>query len=147
MKRGGGDILSEKMLQRNPKRREEGSGDDTTLIRVYAQVEVHTTQFSPHMQSGSPHGLLEESIELSFLFQSWEKASALRQGHWPPFRCIALCGTSTVSQHSKPRELVLPPQTAMHRICGTTTTSCTTLSSTTGTLNNSVSQTSVLSRP
>ena len=31
----------------------EGSGDETTLIRVCAQIEVHTTQFAPHVQAGS----------------------------------------------------------------------------------------------
>ena len=40
-------------------------------------------------------------------------------------------------------ELVFPPHTAMCWICGTTTGSCTTLSSTIGKLNNSTSQTSV----
>ena len=39
-----------------------GSGDETTLIRVYAHVEVHTTQFSLHMQSGSSQRSLGDSI-------------------------------------------------------------------------------------
>ena len=63
----------------------------------------------------------------SFFWMVGKKAFAPRQGHWPPFRCIAVCGTSTVSEHSKLRELVFPSQTAMHWICGTTTSSCTTL--------------------
>ena len=82
-----------------------------------------------------------------FLFGWWDEASASRERHWPPYRCTALFGTSTVSEHTKSRELVFPSQTAMYWICGTTTGCCTTLRSTIGKLNNSISQTSVLSRP
>ena len=35
--------FSEKMLQKI--KRQEGSGEETTLIGVYAHVEVHTTHF------------------------------------------------------------------------------------------------------
>ena len=87
-------------------REKEGSGDETTLIGVCAHVEVHTTHFSLHMQSGSSQGSLEDSIKLSFFFLKGDKKnSASRQGHWPPNRCIALFGTSTVSEHSKLRNL------------------------------------------
>ena len=83
-----------------------------------------------------------------FLFGWWDEASASRERHWPPCRCTALFGSSTVSEHSILfRELVFPSQTAMYWICGTTTGSCTTLSNTIGELNNSISQTSVSSRP
>ena len=40
-----------------------------------------------------------------FLFEGWQKTSASRQGHWPPNRCIALCGTCTVSEYFKLRNL------------------------------------------
>ena len=56
--KAGRDILSEKMIQKNEGEK-EGSGDETTL------VEVHTTQFSLHMQAGISHGSLKDS---SFLF-------------------------------------------------------------------------------
>ena len=48
--------------------RKEGSGDETTLIEVYAQVAVQKTQFLLHMQSGSSQASLEDSIKLSFSF-------------------------------------------------------------------------------
>ena len=89
----------------NKKKRKESSGYETTLIGVYAQVEVHTTQFSLHMQSGSSQDSLEDSIKLSFSFSMVTK-KPLRQGHWPLHRCTALFGLSTVSGHSKLRELV-----------------------------------------
>ena len=88
-----------------------------------------------------------EGLNQVFFFKWWEKANASRQEHWPPYRCIAFCRSSTVSEHSKLGEFVFPTHTAMHWICGTTTGSCTSLSSTIGKLNNSISQTSVLSRP
>ena len=44
-----------------------GSGDETTLIGVYAHVEVHTRQFSLHMQSGSSQSSLGDSIKFFFL--------------------------------------------------------------------------------
>ena len=57
-----------------------GSGDETTLIGVCAQSEVHTIQFSLHMQSGSSQHSLGDSIKFFFPFLWWEKASASRQG-------------------------------------------------------------------
>ena len=48
--------------------RKESSGDETTLIEVYAQVAVHTKQFLLLMQSGSSQASLEDSIKLSFSF-------------------------------------------------------------------------------
>ena len=47
-------------------------------------------------------------IQSSFLFffNGDQKTSASRQGHWPLHRCTALFGLSTVSGHSKLRELV-----------------------------------------
>ena len=44
----------------------EGSGDVTTLIGVCAQFEVHTIQFSQHMQSGSSQRSLGDSIKFFF---------------------------------------------------------------------------------
>ena len=41
---------------------------------------------------------------ISFILKWWEKASASRKRHWPHHRCIALFGTSTVSEHPKLRE-------------------------------------------
>ena len=133
----------ERTFARNKLGRKESSGDETTLIEVYAQVAVQKTQFLLHMQSGSSQASMEDSIKLSLLlFGWWDKASASRGRHWPPYRCTALFGTSTVSEHSLSSELVFPSKTAMYWICGTTTGSCTTLSSTIGKLNNSISQTS-----
>ena len=43
-----------------------GSGDETTLIGVCAQSEVHTIQFSLHMQSGSSQRSLGDSIKFFF---------------------------------------------------------------------------------
>ena len=62
-------------------RRKEGSGDETSLIGVCAQVEVHThnTIFTTHeiwfftTLSGCLH-------QVFFSFVWWEKASASRQG-------------------------------------------------------------------
>ena len=124
---------------RNKLGRKGGRWDETTLIGVYAQVAVYTTQFLLLMQSGSSQASLEEAF--FFFFGWWDKASASRERHWPPYRCTALFGTSTVSEHSILRELVFPSQTAMYWICGITTGSCITLSSTIGKLNNSISQT------
>ena len=45
----------------------EGSGDETTLTGVYAQIEVHTTQFSLHVQSGSSLSSLVDSIKFFLL--------------------------------------------------------------------------------
>ena len=56
------------------------SGDETTLIGVYAHVEVHTIQFSLHMQSGSSQSSLGDSIKFFFSFEWCEEASASRQG-------------------------------------------------------------------
>ena len=61
-------------------KRKGGSGDETTLIGVCAHVEVHTVQFSLHMQSGSSQRSLGDSIKFFFSFPLWEKASASRQG-------------------------------------------------------------------
>ena len=47
--------------------RKEGSGDETTLIEVYAQVAVQKTRFLLHMQSGSLHKPLWRT-QSSFLF-------------------------------------------------------------------------------
>ena len=101
---------------KNTRKQNEGSGYETTLIGVYAQVEVHTTQFSLHMQSGSSQRSPENSIKLSFSFWMVTKNNASRQGHWSPNGCTALFGTSTstVAEHYKLRELVFPSQTAMH---------------------------------
>ena len=49
------------------------------MIRVCAQFEVHTMQFSLHMQSGSSQRSLGGSIRF-FSFLWCEKASASRQG-------------------------------------------------------------------
>ena len=46
----------------------ERGGDETTLIGVCAQIEVHTTHFSLHMQFGSSQRSLGDSIKLSFSF-------------------------------------------------------------------------------
>ena len=62
-------------------RRKEGSGEETTLIGVCARVEVHTIQFSLHIQSGSSQHSLGDSIKFVFFSLVWcEKASASRQG-------------------------------------------------------------------
>ena len=45
----------------------EGCGDETTLIGVCAHVEVHTIQFSLHMQSGSSQRSLGDSIIFSMV--------------------------------------------------------------------------------
>ena len=55
-------------LPKKKKRRKEDCGDEPTLIEVYAQVAVHTTQFLLHMQSGSSQASLEDSIKRSFSF-------------------------------------------------------------------------------
>ena len=57
------------MLQ---KKRKEGNGEETTLVGVYAHVEVHTTQFSLHMQSGSSQRSLGDSIKF-FLMNGGKK--------------------------------------------------------------------------
>ena len=57
----------------------EGSGDETTLIGFCTQFEVHTIQFSLHMQSGSSQSFLGDSTKF-FSFGWWKKASASRQG-------------------------------------------------------------------
>ena len=49
-----------KMLPKKLRRKECG-GDETTLIRACAQIEVHTIQVSLHKQSGSSHGSLKDS--------------------------------------------------------------------------------------
>ena len=91
-------------------RRKEGSGDETTLTGVCAQIEVHTPQLSLHMQRGSSQSFLGDSIK--FFFDWWEKASALRHGHWPHHRCTAFCrSSSTVSENSKFGELVVASHT------------------------------------
>ena len=46
--------------------KKECGGEETTLIGVYAQVEVHTIQFSLHMQSGSSQRSLGDSIKFFF---------------------------------------------------------------------------------
>ena len=51
----------------------EGSGQETTLIGVYAHVEVHTTHFSLHVQSGSSQSSLVDSIKFFFLFKGGKK--------------------------------------------------------------------------
>ena len=82
----------------NPKKRFE----QQTLFGVYAHVEVHTTHFLLHMQSGSSHTELSEGLRLFFAcFEWWAKANASRQEHRPPYRLTAFRRTSTVSGHSK----------------------------------------------
>ena len=51
------------MFKKLEKKRKEGSGDETTLIGVYAHVEVHTIQLSLHMRSGSSQRSLGDSIK------------------------------------------------------------------------------------
>ena len=99
---------------------------------VCAQIEVHTTHFSLHMQSGSSQGSLEDSIKLSF--SCWRVTKkplhhdkdidhpivVLRFSELPQFLITLNWGNL----------FVFPWQTAMHWICGTTTG--TTLSSTIG---------------
>ena len=63
-----GEKRREGTFARNKVGRKEGGGDETTLIGVYAQVAVHTTQFLRHMQSGSSQASLEDAIKLSFSF-------------------------------------------------------------------------------
>ena len=118
--------FSEQMLQKIE--RQEGSGEETTLIGVYAHVEVHTTHFLLNMQSGSSQSFLGDSG--FFFFEWWEKVNASRQGHRPLFRCLAFGRPSTVSEHSEFRELVVASHTAMYWICGTRTVFSTPLSST-----------------
>ena len=55
--------ISEDVTQ---KKRKEGNGEETTLIGVYAHVEVHTIQFSLHMRSGSSQRSLGDSIKFFF---------------------------------------------------------------------------------
>ena len=105
-----------------------------------SQFKKHNSYYTCNLALHKP--LWRTQSSFLFLFGWWDKASASRGRHWPPYRCTALFGTSTVSEHSILRELVFPSQTAMYWICGTTTRSCTTLSSTIGKLNNSISQTS-----
>ena len=137
-------LFSETMLQKK-KRRKEGSGDETTLIGD------HHPSSSSHNTNLTEHAIWLftkfSETSINFFFKWWEKANASRQEYWPPYRCIAFGRSSTVSEHSKFGELVVKSHTAMYWMCGTTTGSCTTLSSTIGKLNNSTSQTSVLSRP
>ena len=66
-------IRRERTFPRNKSGRKEGSGDETTLIGVYAQVAFHTTQFSLHMQCGSSQASLEDSIKLSFFLNGGTK--------------------------------------------------------------------------
>ena len=58
--------ISENMLQKILGQK-GGSGDETTLIGACAHFEVHTIQFSLHMQSGSSQRSLGDSIKF-FLF-------------------------------------------------------------------------------
>ena len=62
---------------------------------------------------------LSEGLRL-LLFWMVGKTNASRQEYWPPYRCIAFCRSSTVSEPSKLGELVFPPHTAMYWICGST---------------------------
>ena len=110
-----------------------------------SQFTQHNSHCSCSLDLHKP--LWRTQSSFLFLFGWWDKASASREKHWPPYRCTALFGTSTDSEHAKSRELVFPSHTAMYWICGIATSTCTTLSSTIGKLNNSISQTSVLSRP
>ena len=105
-----------------------------------SQFKKHDSYYTCNLALHKP--LWRTQSSFLFLCGWWDKASASRERHWPPYRCTALFGTSTVSEHSILKELVFPSQTAMYWICGTTTRSCTTLSGTIGKLNNSISQTS-----
>ena len=124
--------------------RKEGSGDETTLIEVYAQVVVQkNTILTTHAIWLSSQASLEDSIKLSFPF--WMVGQSL---------CITRKTLTTLSLHCAFSELPQFQNTLnrgnlsfhhkrqMYWICGTTTRSCTTLSSTIGKLNNSISQTS-----
>ena len=145
-----GEKRREGTFARNKLKRKEGSGDDTTLIGVYGQVAVQKKQFLLLMQSGSSQASLEDSIKLSFSL--WMMGNSL---------CIT---TKTFIDHSivALRFSELPQfqntlnrgnlsfhhtHTTMYCICGTTTGSCTTLSSTMCKMNNSTHQTTVSSRP
>ena len=110
--------------------RKEGSGDETTLIGVYAQVAFHTTQFLLLMQSGSSQATLEDSIMLSF--SVWMVGKSL---------CITRKTLTTLSLYCAFRNLdscwtlyiegtCLSITNCNVLLCGTTTGSCTTLSST-----------------
>ena len=59
--------MSEKMIQKISGQK-GGTGDETTLIGVCAHFEVHTIQFSLHMQSGSSQRFLGVSINFFLLF-------------------------------------------------------------------------------
>ena len=124
--------------------RKEGSGGVATLIEVYAQVVVQkNTILTTHAIWLSSQASLEDSIKLSFSF--WMVGQSL---------CITSKTLTTLSLHCAFSELPQFHNTLnrgnlsfhhkrqMYWICGTTTRSCTTLSSTIGKLNNSISQTS-----
>ena len=67
MKKSGKEKFDRKDVTKN-----ECGGEETTLIGVYAHVEVHTTQFSLHMQSGSSQRSLGDSIKF-FLMNGGKK--------------------------------------------------------------------------
>ena len=89
-----GEKRREGTFSRNKLGRKEGSGDETTLIEVYGQVAVHTTQFLLLMQSGSSQAPLEDSIKLSFSF--WMVEGSL---------CITRKTLTTLSLHCAFSEL------------------------------------------
>ena len=102
------------------------------------------------MQSGSSQGFLEDSIKLSFSFWMARQSLCITTKTFIDHPIVAL----RFSEHPQFQNTLNRgnlsfhhTHTAMYCICGTTTGSCTTLSSTIGKLNNSISQTSVLSRP
>ena len=58
----------------------------------------HNSYYSCNLALHKPLWRIQSSF--LFLFGWWDKASASRERHWPLYRCIALFGTSTVSEHS-----------------------------------------------
>ena len=72
------EFVSEKMIQKYQGKKKVVEMR-RQMIGVSAQFEVHTIQFSLHMQSGSSQRSLGDSTKFFSSFEWCEKASASRQ--------------------------------------------------------------------